>query len=270
VMLTNQPNATAAVPRGIGTYATSEPIDGLGIRPAQYSPNFAVNNYTYGRTNGMEYTNAAGAIVTDVHSIGFVWATMLWDLHWKYAEKYGYSSDVMSNNTNGSRRVLQLVYNALALQGCNPGFIEGRNAILAAEAANTETGGADKCMIWNVFAKRGLGVNAAAGSKTNINDQVEDFTVPTECATAATSETGNNAALSIYPNPAKNEFYFKSAKNILGKVNVEIFDASGKLVSSQKMSATEAVNTQNLANGVYVVKVSGLGVNYSSKLMIKK
>ena len=59
-------------------------------------------------------------------------------------------------------------------------------------------------------------------------------------------------------------------KNILGKVNVEIFDASGKLVSSQKMSATEAVNTQNLANGVYVVKVSGLGVNYSSKLMIKK
>ena len=270
VMLTNQPNATAAVPRGIGTYATSEPIDGLGIRPAQYSPNFAVNNYTYGRTNGMEYTNAAGAIVTDVHSIGFVWATMLWDLHWKYAEKYGYSSDVMSNNTNGSTRVLQLVYNALALQGCNPGFIEGRNAILAAEAANTETGGADKCMIWNVFAKRGLGVNAAAGSKTNINDQVEDFTVPTECATAATSETGNNAALSIYPNPAKNEFYFKSAKNILGKVNVEIFDASGKLVSSQKMSATEAVNTQNLANGVYVVKVSGLGVNYSSKLMIKK
>ena len=122
-----------------------------------------------------------------------------------------------SNNTNGSTRVLQLVYNALALQGCNPGFIEGRNAILAAEAANTETGGADKCMIWNVFAKRGLGVNAAAGSKTNINDQVEDFTVPTECATAATSETGNNAALSIYPNPAKNEFYFKSAKNILGK-----------------------------------------------------
>lgn len=57
---------------------------------------------------------------------------------------------------------------------------------------------------------------------------------------------------------------------MLGKVNVEIFDASGKLVSSQKISSSEAVNTQALPNGVYVVKVSGLGVNYSSKLMIKK
>ena len=86
----------------------------------------------------------------------------------------------------------------------------------------------------------------------------------------ATTDVSSNKALSIYPNPAKNEFFLKSATNILGKVNVEIFDASGKLISSQKISATDAVNTQSLVNGVYVVKVSGIGVNYSSKLMIKK
>lgn len=267
LMLTNQPGDNASVPRGIGTYAVTEPINGGGIRPAPYSPDFAVNNFTYGKTNGMEYTNASGVLTTNVHSIGFVWATMLWDLHWKYVEKYGYSSDVMANNTNGSTRVLQLVYNALGLQGCNPGFIEGRNAIIAAEQA--ATGGADKCMIWNVFAKRGLGVNAASGSKTNINDQVEDFNVPADCL-MATNEAGVKDALSIYPNPAKNEFFIKSGKAIAGKVLVEIFDASGKVVSSQRMSADAAVNTQTLTNGVFVVKVSGLGVNYSSKLMIKK
>lgn len=271
LMLTNQPGATAAVPRGIGTYAISEPITGPGIRPAKYSPDFGINGYTYGDTNGMEYTPAGGTLTTDVHSIGFVWATMLWDLHWKYAEKYGYSSDVMGNNFNGSTRVLQLVVDGLKLTSANPGFIQGRNAILAAEEATTQ--GKDKCLIWSVFAKRGLGVNASAGQANNINDQVEDYTEPAadpRCTALATTDVSSNKALSIYPNPAKNEFFLKSATNILGKVNVEIFDASGKLISSQKISATDAVNTQALQSGVYIVKVTGLGVQYSSKLMIKK
>ncbi|OWK74082.1 metalloprotease [Flavobacteriaceae bacterium JJC] len=269
LLLTNKPGDNASVPRGIGTYATSEAISGGGIRPAMYSPDFAINDYTYADTNGMEYLNTSGVLTTDVHSVGFVWATMLWDLHWKYADKYGYSSDVSANATNGSTRVVQLVLNGLKLQGANPGFIEGRNAILAAEAANVSTGGADKCMIWNVFAKRGLGVNASAGSKTDINDQVENFEVPADCLLAA-SDVNADKAISIYPNPAKNEFFLKSANKVLGKINVEIFDASGKMVSNQKISSAEAVNTQALTNGVYVVKVSGVGVNYSSKLLIKK
>ena len=269
LMLTNQPNATAAVSRGIGTYATSEPLTGLGIRPALYSPNFSVNGYTFTDTNGMEFLNASGVLQTDVHSIGFVWATMLWDLHWKYVEKYGYSSDVAANATNGSTRVLQNVMNGLKLQPCYPNFVEGRDAILAAEAANVLSNGADKCMIWNAFAKRGLGVGASGGIKNDINDQVESYDVPAECL-LATSDVSAKKAMSIYPNPAKNEFYLKSAENILGKVNVEIFDATGKLVSSQKMASSEAVNTSSLINGVYVVKVTGMGVQYSSKLMIKK
>ena len=270
LMLTNRPGDNASVARGIATYATLQPVNGVGIRPAQYSPDFAINDYTFGDTNGMEYTNAAGQVVPDVHSIGFVWATMLWDLHWKYVEKYGYSSDVMANTTNGSTRVLQLVTNGLKLQPANPNFTEGRDAILAAEMATTN--GEDKCMIWKVFAKRGLGLNASGGAKNNNNDQVEDFTEPPmdPACIMATADASVNGAITIYPNPAKNEFYLKSTKNILGKVHVEIFDASGKLVSSQKMDAAAAVNTQSLPNGVYVVKVSGLGVNYSSKLMIKK
>ncbi|MDN3605660.1 T9SS-dependent M36 family metallopeptidase [Kaistella yonginensis] len=263
LMLTNQPGATKDVARGIGTYAISEATTGLGIRPAKYTPDFDINSYTYEDTNGMG-TDASPL----VHSIGFVWATMLWDLHWKYAEKYGYSSDVMANTTNGSTRVLQLVTDGLKLQGCSPSFIDGRNGILEAEM-NT-TGGADKCMIWEVFARRGLGVNASAGSKTSISDQVGDFNVPQECLNLATSNIAANKGMSIYPNPAKDEFFIKADKNVLGKVNVEIYDASGKLVSKQKISSTDAVNTQALPNGVYVVKVSGLGVEYSSKLMIKK
>ncbi|MCW3161154.1 T9SS-dependent M36 family metallopeptidase [Chryseobacterium oryctis] len=271
LMLTNKPGDNASVARGIGTYAQGQPIAGGGIRPAKYSPDFTINNFTYGDTNGMEYNNGS-AIVPDVHSIGFIWATMLWDLHWQYVAKYGYASDVTANTTNGSSRVLQLVTDALKLQICNPTFVDGRNAILAAELATT--GGADKCMIWRTFAKRGLGVNASAGSKTNINDQVEDFSVPEECV-LATDEVKSikNGSISIYPNPAKNEFFINFPSNVLGKVSVEIYDMSGKLVSSEdKISpdSKKAISTDKLINGTYMVRVKGLGFDTSSKVIVKK
>lgn len=272
MMLTNQPGDNATVPRGMATYAAGQGSLGGGIRPAKYSPNFMINNYTYNDTNGMEYTNANGFLVPDVHSIGFVWATMLWDLHWKYVEKYGYSADVTSNTTSGSARVLKLVTDALKLQVCNPNFISGRTAILAAEMATTQ--GADKCMIWRTFATRGLGLYADAGSNTDINDQFGDFNVPAECVLSTDETTSvKDNAISIYPNPAKNEFFINFPKNTLGKVNVEIYDMSGKLVSTEnKVSpdSKKAISTSNLVNGTYLVKVNGLGIDATSKLLIQK
>lgn len=271
LMLTNRPGDNANVARGMGTYANGEGIFGGGIRPAKYSPNFAINDFTYGDTNVMQYNNGSG-LVPDSHSIGFVWATMLWDLHWDYVAKYGYSSDVTSNTTNGSSRVLQLVTNGLKLQICYPTFVDGRNAILAAEMAATQ--GTDRCMIWRAFAKRGLGLNASAGVKTSITDQVEDFSVPADCVLSTNETTSvKENAISIYPNPAKNEFFINFPKNTLGKVNVEIYDMSGKLVSTEnKISpdAKKAISTDKLINGTYLVKVKGLGIDTTSKVIINK
>ncbi len=273
LMSTLRTTDNATTGRGIATYASGEDTNGGGIRPAQYSTDFAINDYTYGDTNGMEYTNAGGTLVPDVHSIGFVWASILWDLHWKYADKYGFNNIITADANSGSARVFQTVFNGIKVQGCYPTFVMGRDGIIAADDAMNDGlvngNGDNKCLIWNVFAKRGVGVNASAGSKTNINDQVEDFTVPAECA-MATSETNATKSISIYPNPAKNEFFLNIKGNILGKVNVEVYDASGKLVSSQKVDAKEAISTQNLANGVYFVKASGLGFEYSSKVIVKK
>jgi extracellular elastinolytic metalloproteinase len=270
LMLTNKPGDNASVPRAMGTYASGEATSGDGIRPAKYSPDFLINDYTYGDTIGMEFLNGS-TMVPDVHSIGFIWATMLWDLHWQYVAKYGYSSDVTANTTNGSSRVLQLVTNALKLQVCNPTFINGRDAILTAEFNMTQ--GVDRCMIWRTFAKRGLGVNASAGSKTNINDQVQDFSVPADCvlATDEVKVTKNN--ISIYPNPAKNEFFINFPDKTIGKASVEIYDMSGKLVSSEdKISpdGKKAISTDKLINGTYMVKVKGIGIDAATKLLIKK
>ncbi|UHO36954.1 T9SS-dependent M36 family metallopeptidase [Chryseobacterium capnotolerans] len=273
LMLTNRPGDNASVARGMGTYAGGEQITGGGIRPAKYSPDFAVNPFTYGATNQMQYTNTNGVLVTDSHSIGFVWATMLWDLHWKYVEKYGYSSDVMSTTPNGSSKVLQLVTDALKLQGCNPSFIDGRNAILAADVATTN--GQDKCLIWKVFAKRGLGVGASAGVKSVVTDQVENFNIPEDCASLGTEEVTSlkDNKISIYPNPAKDEFFIDFPSKTLGKVSVELYDMSGKLVSSEDKISPEnkkAISTSRLINGTYIVKVKGLGFEANSKVIVKK
>ncbi|PZU84064.1 MAG: metalloprotease [Chryseobacterium sp.] len=271
LMLTNRPGDDENVPRGIGSFAINENPGGGGIRPAQYSPNTNINNYTYGRTNGMTYVSN-GTTYVNVHSVGFVWATMLWDLHWKMVEKYGYASDVVASPDSGSGRVLQLVVDGLKLQGCNPTFVKGRDAIIAADQA--KTGGADKCLIWNVFAKRGLGVNASAGSiigtGTGMNDQVEDYTVPAECNLAVTDVQKDKFV--IYPNPAKNEIHIKSGSVTLGSTLVQIYDAAGKLVMSEKINLSDdnVINVSSLQNGVYVVKGTGLGIKFSEKVIIKK
>ncbi|WP_232509168.1 T9SS-dependent M36 family metallopeptidase [Chryseobacterium sp. StRB126] len=272
LMLTNKPGDNSTVARGMGTYPIGQPITGGGIRPAKYSPDFSINGFTYGDTNGLEFASG-NDMVADSHSIGFIWASMLWDLHWKYVEKYGYSSDVTANATNGSSRVLQLIVNGLKLQTCDPSFIEGRDAILAAELAATE--GVDRCMIWKTFAKRGLGVNASAGLKTDINDQVENFDIPADCASLGTNEviSVNDQKISVYPNPAKDEFYINFPSKTLGKVSVELYDMSGKLVSSEDKISPEnkkAISTSRLINGTYIVKVKGLGFEANSKVIVKK
>jgi hypothetical protein len=267
LMLTNQPNATAAVPRSVGTFAAGQDAAGMGIRPAKYSPDFTVNNYTYGKTNGMEFMED-GVMTPHVHSIGFVWATILWDLHWRYAEKYGYASDVMSNATNGSTRVLQTVLDGLKLQECNPTFPSGRDAIIAADLA--ATGGENRCMIWESFAKRGVGLNASAGSKTNINDQTEDFTVPEECKGGiGVSET----EFILYPNPAGNSYSINFPLNMLGKMKIETYDASGRLVAAQEklvVNVKQDFSAQRLTNGVYFLKITGNGREKILKLVVAK
>lgn len=152
--------------RGIGTYVIAEGIDGGGIRPARYSRDFAINDYTYARVSSPE--------ITIPHGVGFIWATMLYDMTWDFIDVYGFDNDIYSG-TGGNNMALQLVMDALKLQPCSPTFVEMRDAILAADQLTY--GGAHQCLIWNAFAKRGLGFSAVSGSN-GVGDEIEAFDVP--------------------------------------------------------------------------------------------
>ncbi|MCL4105590.1 UNVERIFIED_CONTAM: hypothetical protein GTU68_057465 [Idotea baltica] len=173
LMLTIEPGDQDTDVRGIGTYATGQTTTGTGIRPAPYSTSFGVNNFTYASTNN-------AGLTSQPHGIGFVWCSMLWDMNWALIDQYGYDPDLYSG-TGGNNIAMQLVIDALKLQPCSPGFVDGRDAILQADQINYN--GANQCLIWEVFANRGLGFSASQGSSASRTDQVEAFDIPPICET---------------------------------------------------------------------------------------
>ena len=154
--------------RVMGLYAIKQDSSGHGIRPAPYSTNFGINNFTYKNIED-------SILLKKPHGIGFVWATMLWDMTTGLVEKHGFDTNLVSGN-GGNNIALKLVTYALKLQPCNPGFVDGRDAILLADELLYN--GENKYTIWCAFAKRGLGYSASQGSSFDRFDQVEAFDLP--------------------------------------------------------------------------------------------
>ncbi|MEM6698738.1 MAG: M36 family metallopeptidase, partial [Bacteroidota bacterium] len=114
---------------------------------------------------------------------GSVWCAMLWDMFWDLVDVHGYDTDLY-NGTGGNNIAIDLVLNGMKMQTCNPGFVDGRDAILAADDALY--GGANKCTIWNAFARRGLGFSANQGGSASNTDGTEAFDLPTSCGSGCT------------------------------------------------------------------------------------
>lgn len=244
--------------KGIGTFVISEPTNGTGIRTYPYSTDMNINPFTFASSN-------AEAVP---HGVGSVWATMLWDLAWAYVGKYGFDPDIY-NGTGGNNRVMQLVLDGLKLQGCNPTFVSGRNALIAADQATT--GGQDFCLIWEVFARRGLGQNASSGSASSATDQVEDFTAPPagpNCV-LSTNYFESKELIKVYPNPSNGMLNLR-INNYSGELTIEMFDLNGRKVLSNNegnFSIEKALNINSLQSGVYLLKLTGKDLSYTQKII---
>jgi hypothetical protein len=172
------PADTATTQRSVGGYVSFEPADTpgyIGIRRFPYTTDNSVNPDTYG-TVATFPTDGTGA---PEHNIGSVWAEMLWEMYWRIVALDGYDPDLYFG-TGGNNWAFQLVVDGLKLQPCSPGFVDGRDAILAADVADYE--GDHLCAIWAAFAERGLGAGASQGSTNNWTDGVQAFDLPAACA----------------------------------------------------------------------------------------
>ncbi|MEZ4964349.1 MAG: M36 family metallopeptidase [Saprospiraceae bacterium] len=162
LIMTTHPGDVADKRRGVGTFVLRQNTDGVGIRRYPYSTDMSISPVTFGTV----------AESTEVHDLGEIWAAMTWDLYWAMVEKYGYDAD-LSNTNSGNARAIQLVMDGMKFQPCNPGFVDGRDAIMLADILGYD--GADTCLISGVFARRGLGYFADQGSSLDASDGVENF-----------------------------------------------------------------------------------------------
>ena len=127
---------------------------------------FVTNNYTRGirrfpystRMEVFPLTYKDVAInFSAPHPIGEIWCNTLWEMRALLIQKYGFKE--------GQRQSIQLVVDGMKLTPNSPSFVDARNAILLADRVNNN--GANQCLLWQAFSKRGLGFRA---DTTDTND----------------------------------------------------------------------------------------------------
>jgi hypothetical protein len=133
----------------IGEYVTNNLT--RGIRRAAYTvpANAVHDSYADLGVGGFE-----------VHSDGEVWAATLWDLR----------------QTLGAAIADRLVLQGMKFTPCSPSFLNARDGILMAD--QNLNGGANRCDIWRVFARHGMGVSAQGNNGTT---HVAATDVPQDC-----------------------------------------------------------------------------------------
>ena len=134
----------------IGEYVTNNPTN--GIRRAAYTvpANPVHDSYADLGTGGFE-----------VHRDGEVWAATLWDLR----------------NELGAAIADRIILEGMKFTPCSPSFLNARDGILQAD--QSLNGGANRCRIWTVFARHGMGVSATGNNGTTHNAASD---VPVDCA----------------------------------------------------------------------------------------
>jgi len=172
---------------------------------------------------------APGFGAPETHFTGEVWTSMLWEMYWNLVDRHGFDPNLFDAHTAGGNTLaLQLVLDGLKLQPCNPGFVDARDAILLAD--RNDTGGANQCLIWQAFAKRGLGEFAEQGSSESASDGTQDFTVPASACRPPPDIEPPEVAVTTDPSDQKavSGWYNSASSGSDGvKVNVSAQDPSG-------------------------------------------
>jgi len=250
LIVTDTLGTNSVMPRGIGNFASNRPADAFGIRPFPYTTDMSINPLTYANIQNLSIP----------HGVGSVWCTMLWDLYWAMVDEYGHSYDLYSEE-GGNNMAIRLVMEGMRIQSCNPGFVDGRDAILAADEFLND--GQNRCLIWEVFARRGLGWSADQGSSSIVGDEIQAFNIPAFCSSGANIDQILPQNFVIYPNPGNDVLFIKS-KSDVHILKVVVRDLSGGLVSSMEFSDGDfQITTDMWANGVYFIEIlTELGMAY--------
>ena len=154
--MTAAPGGDFHAPRAFAAYVGSNYQ--RGIRRYPYSADMSVNPLTYGDLR----------VHQQVHQVGEVWCAALWDAWVAAVDCYGLDE--------GRRRMEEIVVAGLAMTGSAPTFLDARDAILLADEMTW--GGSHQFLLWQAFARRGIGLSARDGGSDLSLLVTEAFDLP--------------------------------------------------------------------------------------------
>ncbi|HEY1012233.1 MAG TPA: M36 family metallopeptidase [Herpetosiphonaceae bacterium] len=266
LFLTQKTGDTGPMRRGIGTYALFQPTTGVGIRAAPYSTDMTIDPRTY--------NNTRTAAVP--HGVGSIWTAMLWEMNWALINKYGFSNDFYRpvggswTALSGNQLAQQLITDGMKLQPCSPGFVSGRDAILAADRAYT--GGVNQCLIWTAFAKRGLGFSASQGSTTSTADNTQAFDIAPACLTigsAPTAQTICRGSNAIYNIGVGTQNAVPATLSATGNPAGTTATFNPNPVVTVPGNSTLTIgNTGGVAAGTYGIRVTATGITSTNSITV--
>ena len=279
----NPGGVTGATPRYMGSYVSGHQMaTGPGIRIKPYTDNMMLNNHAYGIVATPRYNGT--------HNVGEVWAAVLWDLNWQFIYRYGFNPNFLAAN-GGNNQFLKLVLDGCKLQVCNPGMLDGRDAILRADSI--ANGGVNSALLWTMFARRGMGHSALQGIRTPAgyptrNGIAEAFDMPpgvtpapmlspttVNIVTSNKSQLANvkGSLVEAYPNPAQQRLIVRSQLTSTTPVQIVLRDALGRTAHTSTVAIAELqrgveLNTGSLANGLYIVQVTTSAGTFATKVQV--
>ncbi|HKE74640.1 MAG TPA: M36 family metallopeptidase, partial [Acidimicrobiales bacterium] len=149
----------------IGEYVTSDPAAGIRNYNMSASPlNYSSVDYDF--------------VGLQVHASGEVWSATNFDIRSAMVAKYGAGTPALQKSCAngqtpvascpGNRRWAQLAFDSFLLMAqSQESMVDARDALLAAD--QVRFGGADLDILWNAFARRGLGEGAVSNGAGDVN-----------------------------------------------------------------------------------------------------
>ena len=209
--------------RGIANYVVGQEAVDRGFRRFPYSTDMAICPLTLDDIKG---TSLSTDPANGIHEVGEVWAAVLWDLYWAFSDTYGWTDD-WTDVTKGNVQAMRLIIDGMKMSPCNPTFEEMRDAILAADDNN------NLCLIWEVFARRGMGHLMESNTTEDRDDNLANFDPLPSCI--QTLKISHTLPSLITPGDALSAFITVTNHNTFTAENVsvtEILPAGLELVTN--------------------------------------
>ena len=149
----------------IGEYVTQDPVAGIRNYNMSDSPlNYSTVDYDF--------------VGLQVHASGEVWSAVNFDVRAAMMQRYGAGNAALQKSCAngltpvadcpGNRQWAQIMFDSFLLMAVSQvSMVDSRDAMLAADLIRF--GGANQDLLWNAFAKRGLGEDAVSNGASDAN-----------------------------------------------------------------------------------------------------